>query len=356
MVASTSVEGTASRLTELLRIVHLTDNFLQRQVTNYSVHVFVPRGVKTSTPTLSRAISEPGPAQSSMQAEISELRSQNELLKSGLQSRDSENKEAEARNRRQKRPIRQHQRQLESSAGPSKNLDQASAPIRHNSSSGHNLSHPTPSVVSTSAINPFGPDSQSNGSSSISALPSIPPPGRDDRLDSVLHATRLQHEFNNEDHALSTHPTELVKSTQVTQQLFMCGICLEEMPDDLIARPDRCGHTFCRDCLREHVTTRLKERRFPILCPTCTAATARNSKGKKRVASGMCCDRMDSHIVVSHCVFFRGLGVPCPGPRARRRATQYLDRVGNGCLLYSLTLSEVCLKCSCVPLPVLMLG
>jgi hypothetical protein len=139
----------------------------------------------------------------------------------------------------------------------------------------------------------------------------------------------------------------------VTQQLFMCGICLEEMPDDLIARPDRCGHSFCRECLREHVTMRLKERRFPILCPTCTAS---NSKGKKRVASGTCCDRMDPHIVVSHCVFFRGLGVPCPGPRARRRATQYLDRVGNGCLLYSLTLSEVCLECSCVSLPLLMLG
>jgi FtsZ-binding cell division protein ZapB len=37
-----------------------------------------------------------------MQAEISELRSQNELLKRELQHLKSENKEAEARNRRAK--------------------------------------------------------------------------------------------------------------------------------------------------------------------------------------------------------------------------------------------------------------
>ena len=314
MVASTSVEGTASRLTYLFPVVYLTDSFLRRQGSNYSVHVFVPR---TSTPTLSQAVYEPGLAQSSMQAETSELRPQNELLKSELQRLESETKEAEVRNRRQKR-IRQHQQQLESSPGPSKNFNQSSTSIWHSFSSAHNSSHPTSSVVSTSAINTSGFGSQSNGSSWIRALLSIPPSDRDDSLDSVPHATRLQHEFDREDHALSTHRTELVKSTQVTQQLFMCGICLEEMPDDLIARPDRCGHTFCRECLREHVTTRLKERRFPILCPTCTASS---SKGKKRDASGTCCDRIDPHIMVSHCVFFRGLGVPCPGPRTRRRAS-----------------------------------
>ena len=52
---------------------------------------------------------------------------------------------------------------------------------------------------------------------------------------------------------------------------------MEEMPDDSIARPDPCGHAFCRECLRGHVAARLIEHRFPILCPTCTA-----SKGKER--------------------------------------------------------------------------
>jgi len=63
--------------------------------------------------------------------------------------------------------------------------------------------------------------------------------------------------------------------------LFECGICMEEMLDDSIACPEPCGHAFCRECLRGHVTTRLGERRFPILCPTCTAG-----KGKGKEAAG----------------------------------------------------------------------
>ena len=58
----------------------------------------------------------------------------------------------------------------------------------------------TSSLLSTFAINCFGPASRSNGSSSI--------------RDSVLHATCLQHEFDHEDHALSTHRTGLVKFIQ----------------------------------------------------------------------------------------------------------------------------------------------
>jgi hypothetical protein len=62
---------------------------------------------------------------------------------------------------------------------------------------------------------------------------------------------------------------------------------MEEMPVDSIARPDPCGHAFCRECLHGHVTARLDEHRFPILCPACTAG-----KGKgKEAASGTCCER-----------------------------------------------------------------
>jgi hypothetical protein len=104
--------------------------------------------------------------------------------------------------------------------------------------------------------------------------------------------------------------------------LFECGVCMEEMPYDSVARPDPCGHTFCRDCLRGHVTARLDERKFPILCPTCTAD---KSKGKG-VDGGTCRERMvNSLIIISHCVFLRGLAVPCPKPRTHRQAIQNLD-------------------------------
>jgi hypothetical protein len=141
-----------------------------------------------------------------------------------------------------------------------------------------------------------------------------------DRGDSIFYAMRLQHEFDNEDRALSAQRADLAK---FTQRLFVCGICLEEMPDDSIARPDPCGHTFCRECLRGYVTARLNEHRFPILCPTCTA-----DKGKgKGATGGMCRGRVvNSPINISpHYVSLRGLAVPCIKPRTHRRAIQYLD-------------------------------
>ena len=201
--------------------------------------------------------------QLSIQAEISELRSQSEFLKSEQQRLESEIMEAEARSQEQER--------------------QSSAP--------------SSSTASTSTPNPFSPDPRSAGSSSIRALghldkPPTPPPDRDD---SILEAMRLQNEFDKEDRALTAQRTELAKSTQ---RLFECDICMEEMPDDSIARPDPCGHTFCRKCLRRHVTTRLSERKFPILCPTCTAG-----KGKgKEAAGGTCCERTINLVIISYYV------------------------------------------------------
>ena len=129
------------------------------------------------------------------------------------------------------------------------------------------------------------------------ATRALPPPPSD-RDDSILYAMRLQQEFDNEDRALSAERAELSK---FSQRLFVCGVCLEEMPYDSIARPDPCGHTFCRDCLRGYVTARLDERKFFILCPTCTAD---KSKGKG-VDGGTCRERMvNSLIIISHYLCF----------------------------------------------------
>ena len=242
MIVSPSIGGTAHRLTKLLPTIDPPDSFQSEAplLPNYTGHVFVPNGVETSTPTLWQAVLESSLAQLSMQGEIAELRSQNELLKSKQQRLESEIKGAGARSREQERQP----------------------------------STPSSSKASTSTLNPFSPGSRSAGSSSISALPAPP----SDRDLSFLEAMRLQNEFDEEDRALSAQRTKFAKSTQ---RLFECGICMEEMPDDSIARPDPCGHVFCRECLREHVTARLNEHRFPILCPTCTAG-----KGKGKEATG----------------------------------------------------------------------
>jgi hypothetical protein len=237
-----------------------------------------------------------------MQAEISELRSQNEFLKSEQQRLESEIKEAEARSREQERLIRQQQQQhqqqqqFRSSSGSQKYFDHSFAPPRQLefSSLTRQSSTPSSSRASTFTPNPFGPDSRSAGSSSSRALGRLgnPPTPTFDRDESILEAMRLQNEFDKEDRTLSAQRAELAKSTQ---RLFECGICMEEMPDDSIARPNPCGHAFCRECLRGHVTARLDEHRFPILCPTCTAG-----KGKgKETAGGTCCERTVNLVIIS---------------------------------------------------------
>jgi hypothetical protein len=284
MIVSSSIEGTARQLTELLPTVDLPDSFLQWQaqlLANYSGHVFVPHGVETSTPTLWQAVLESSLAQLSMQAEIAELRSLNEFLKSEQQRLESEIKESEVRSREQERLIRQQQQQQQqfrSSSGSQKYFDHSFAPPRQFSSLTRQSSTPSSSKAPTSTLNPFGPDPRSVGSTSSRALGHLgkPPTPPSDRDDGILEAMRLQNEFDKEDRALSAQRAELAKSTQ---RLFECGICMEEMPDDSIARPDPCRHTFCRECLRGHVTTRLDEHRFPILCPTCTAGKGKGKEG-----------------------------------------------------------------------------
>jgi hypothetical protein len=86
-----------------------------------------------------------------------------------------------------------------------------------------------------------------------------------------------------------------------SQGCFECAICMDQIPADTIPRIDSCRHAFCRECLRGHVTARLDERRYPIFCPTCTAAPTKG-KGKGKVggtcvAREMCC--FDSFLEVS---------------------------------------------------------
>src|SRR6266702_4120615 len=99
-----------------------------------------------------------------------------------------------------------------------------------------------------------------------------------DEDDGLSYAKRLQSEFDNEDRALNS---ERIRLSKTVQQVFQCGICMEDMPEDSVARPDPCRHAFCRECMRGYVSTRLEEHRFPILCPTCTAG-----KGKGKGVTG----------------------------------------------------------------------
>src|SRR6266850_1287985 len=281
MTANTSIEGTARRLTELLPTVDLPDSFLQWQaqlLANYSGHIFVPHGAEMSTPILWQAVLESSLAQLSMQAELADLRSQNDHLKGEQQRLESEIKEAEVRSRRQERLIQQ----FESSVASSE-YHRASTPPRHMSPSNHHSHYPSSSRASTSTSTSTLASSSADSRSSRAyghsgTLPTPRPTPPFDREDGISYAMRLQRKFDEEDRALSAQRTDLAKSAQ---RLFECSICMDEMPVDSIARVDTCGHTFCRECLRGHVAARLDEHRFPILCPTCTA-----NKGKGKGKTG----------------------------------------------------------------------
>ena len=257
--------------------------------------------------------------QISMQAEISELRSQNVSLKNEQQRLESKIKKAKARSRRHETLIqRQQQQQFGSSSGSPKYLEPSSMPSSYFSLSTRHTSRPSSSKASNFPLNPFSLDfpsatkSSSSRTPGHSVFPPIPHSDSDESDDSIFSVMRLQHEYDIENRALSAQRADLAK---LSQRLFVCGICLEEMLYDSVARPDPCRHTFCRECLRGHVAARLNERKFPVLCPTCTAD---KSKGKG-IVGGTCRELLVNSLnIISHCVSLRGLAVHCFKPRTHQ--------------------------------------
>ncbi|KAI0302865.1 hypothetical protein B0F90DRAFT_1713063 [Multifurca ochricompacta] len=290
MSVSTSVESTARRLTELLPTIDLQDGVLQWQaqlLANTSGHVFVPHGFDMSMATLWQRCS----------TEISDLRSQNEFQTNEQQRLESEVKDMEERIRRQEVQIKgaeeklqrqaRHIQQLELS--PSSANDSRTPTLSRNPSPWMSQSFtPSPSRASTSAFGRSNTtpvaNSGSGGSYSLHRNPPTPP---FDLEDSFSYAIGLQHEFDNEDRALSAQRTELSRSVQ---RLFECGICMEQMPEDSIAHPDYCDHSFCRECMRRHVTSRLDEHRFPILCPTCSVGKGKDKGEVGQVSQSLALD------------------------------------------------------------------
>ncbi len=65
---------------------------------------------------------------------------------------------------------------------------------------------------------------------------------------------------------LSPQPSTL---SSPQERVVSCHICLEDIPEHDILSIPRCDHSFCRECLLLYVTGKLKERRYPINCPTC---------------------------------------------------------------------------------------
>ncbi|KAF8967727.1 hypothetical protein BDZ97DRAFT_1656009 [Flammula alnicola] len=98
-----------------------------------------------------------------------------------------------------------------------------------------------------------------------------PPQSDDMSKPGIYLAMQLQNHYDEEDQRLTVEHAALGKKKQAT---FQCAICLEELQIDHIAQFASCKHSFCRDCLRTHVISTLNQRRYPILCPACSAGNA----------------------------------------------------------------------------------
>ncbi|KAI5122455.1 hypothetical protein M0805_008766 [Coniferiporia weirii] len=99
--------------------------------------------------------------------------------------------------------------------------------------------------------------------------------GRASDMDIVL---RMQLEYQDEDAALRAQ-MQLLQSTSV-QETFECSICLDKLPLDCVAHVDICGHTFCRECLRQYISSKLDEHKFPTACPCCSTQDESERTGK----------------------------------------------------------------------------
>ena len=83
----------------------------------------------------------------------------------------------------------------------------------------------------------------------------------------------LQCQFDEEDRRLTAERAELIAAAAAEKErVFNCEMCMGTLPEESIARIEPCGHSFCMECVREPIVSRIESRRFPLLCPTCTAA------------------------------------------------------------------------------------
>jgi hypothetical protein len=96
-------------------------------------------------------------------------------------------------------------------------------------------------------------------------------------LTSSQLAVMLQRRFDEENRLLAAERAELAAAAAEAQQrVFDCGVCMDTLPEESIARIEPCGHSFCRGCVRGLIVSHVELRRFPVLCPTCTAEPDKN--------------------------------------------------------------------------------
>lgn len=305
---STSIENTARTLSDSLPTMDFNPSDFQWQaqlLSNCSAHVYVAKHRRKDH---DEAIVQSSLAILTLRARIPELKRENEML-------GFDNEQLTSEVDRLRAAVRQEQIKAKQEASSSRTAFSTRAPRRSYGLISHAVAGPsrasgapanassvqksgaynrhtdTPSTAPAQPPRPARLSRSVNvsGAQSIFAdnpppVPSKTPPTYDD-LDledksstdsdelwtqTTYLACQLQSAFDSEDQRIRQEHNELAQYIQATSQ---CSICLDELPEDDVAKVDECVHTMCRSCLREFVFSKIQEHRYPISCPMCTIAT-----------------------------------------------------------------------------------
>lgn len=273
---NTSIDATAARLSSILPVdVNLLSNSdLQWQaqlLANYSGHVFVSKRVDSSSDNSTQTIIEASLAILALRAEVSDCKNQCSMLVSDNKRLEAEMEQMEDSFRVERIQLLQTKyRPRHSESDAKRGTSRGSS---RNSKSGPSSNFHGDKPPGFDSIGPHSTYGYHRVSSvqphrNHSSPSDLDWPVLNDKSAEI--AAQKQRLFDEEDLDLRNQKEELAK---ISQRQFKCGICLEDQPEDSLARLEPCGHSFCRMCVRHYVDSKLREHRFPILCPTCTTET-----------------------------------------------------------------------------------
>lgn len=243
-----SLEAAASYLSDLLQFdpALLTDPTLHWQaqlLAHYSAHMFVAKDVSPASADVINILIEASLSVLALKAEVAELNIKMRTLEEDNRHLTEQNAQLEAR-------VEDLEEDAQRRVWRARFLDTPQASANDTSTSKDGSS-------SALASNQSAPPAAS--SSKAKSISSVLDTAQDDesfatlvqlewqeQVDpSVMLAYQRQREYEEEDRQLRAQFDMLKQSAPAT---FQCGICLEEEPEDTLARIDGCGHTFCR-CL-----------------------------------------------------------------------------------------------------------
>ena len=246
---------------------------------NYSGHIFVPRDLDNSPESLTHSLIDSSLEILALRAEFLDLKSRNSALISKNKRLEAEAKDLRdslhrnlATSHTRFRPLKDGQKSFSDSTkgtisprALSKRKETTSPTALHTYRYNHKSSSP----------------SSSGASKEINTNTQSPTSLQSDGDNQDLLALRVQQQYDEEDRHLRAQREQLL---QIELRVFKCGVCLEEQPEDFVARLEPCGHRFCRDCIKGHVQSKLEEHRFPVICPSCMASQTGEPGGQPLLA------------------------------------------------------------------------